>query len=485
MAATEVKHIVIAGNGATGAVAAAAAAISLRGSDIKITLIQSPDEIATAPVEISHGGTQEFHQLFGIDEPALISKTNGAIGLGTRYRGFRSDEQDAFVPLGSHGMTLRLVDFHHYAAKLRAEGSDEDYNGYSLPATAAATGRFTPPGDAEDPVLKTVAYDIYVDRDRYALYMLERAAELEVTVIDATVGAVDLDSDGAIKALVLADGNRIDGDFFIDCSDNRSSIGHMDTAQEFLDWSSWLPCDRVASVRTKKLMQPELFTSIEAHDNGWLQRTMLGDMTVSSFVYCSQYADDVFARRFLEENVNGAEAGDVRVAERCTGSYAAHWVKNCVAIGPPAVTLEPMEVSSMHLVHSSILRLLAMLPRRKISAMLSEEYNRATSAEVASARDYQILRYALAGRSKGPFWENVGQVQNPDSLQRRIDLFRRHGRFTRGDHEFLSKANWVSSFINFGFWPSSYDPLADMIDEQRMRNEVSRFKKNVQRAAEQ
>ena len=132
----------------------------------------------------------------------------------------------------------------------------------------------------------------------------------------------------------------------------------------------------------------------------------------------------------------------------------------------------------------SILRLLAMLPRKKISAMLSEEYNRTTSTEVASARDYQILRYTLAGRSKGPFWENIGQVRNPDSLQRRIDLFRMHGRFTRVDHEFLSQANWVSSFINFGFWPSSYDPLADMIDEQRMRNDISRFRKNVQRAAE-
>ena len=116
--------------------------------------------------------------------------------------------------------------------------------------------------------------------------------------------------------------------------------------------------------------------------------------------------------------------------------------------------------------------------------MLSEEYNRTTSIEVASARDYQILRYALAGRSKGPFWENVRQVRNPDSLQRRIDLFNMHGRFTRVDHELLSQANWVSSFINFGFWPSSYDPLADMIDEQRMRNEISQFKKSVQRAAD-
>jgi tryptophan halogenase len=333
--------------------------------------------------------------------------------------------------------------------------------------------------------MATIAYDIYIDRDRYAQYMLERAVELEVAVIDATIESVDFGKNGAVKSLVLADGNRIDGDFFIDCSDNRSLIGHMNIAQDFVDWSSWLPCDRVASVRTKNVTQPELFTSIGAHDNGWSRRSILGDVAVSSFVYCSQYNDDVLARRFLEENVDGAKAGDIQVAEMRAGSYATPWIKNCVAIGPAAVTLEPMEVSSMHLMHKSIMRLLAMLPRKKISTMLSEEYNRATSTEVASARDYQILRYTLAGRSKGPFWENVGQVQNPDLLQRRIDLFSTHGRFTRVDHELLSQANWVSSFINLGSWPSSYDPLADMIDEQRMRNEISRFRKSVQRAAEQ
>ena len=120
-----------------------------------------------APIEVSHGGTHAFHHVLGIDEKTLIERTNGAIGLGTRYRGFRSDEQDAFVPLGSHGMTLRLVGFHHYVAKLGVEGGDEDYNAYSLPATAAAIGRFTPPGDSDDPVLATIAYDIYIDRDRY------------------------------------------------------------------------------------------------------------------------------------------------------------------------------------------------------------------------------------------------------------------------------------------------------------------------------
>ena len=38
-----------------------------------------PDEIAAAPVEVSHGGTHAFHPVLGMDEKTLIERTNGAI----------------------------------------------------------------------------------------------------------------------------------------------------------------------------------------------------------------------------------------------------------------------------------------------------------------------------------------------------------------------------------------------------------------------
>jgi tryptophan halogenase len=155
-----------------------------------------------------------------------------------------------------------------------------------------------------------------------------------------------------------------------------------------------------------------------------------------------------------------------------------------VAIGPAAATLDPVEVSTLHVVQSFILRLLAMLPRRKVSTMLAEEYNRVTLDELTNIRDYQALRYALASRSEGIFWENLAQAKRPESLQGRIDLFRDFGRFARGDHQMLRQADWVSSFLNFGFWPSSYDPIADMIDEKRMKAQLERFRKEVQEAAE-
>ena len=483
MAATEVQHIVVVGGEVVGPVVAAALAISLRGSDTKISLIQPDDETPFGDIQVFRGGAGEFHQVLGIDEAQLKERSNGVFGLGTRYRGFRADEQDAFVPLGSHGLTLRLVDFHHYFLKLRAEGSDDDYNAYSLPAAAAATGYFAPPAPSENRVLGTAAYDLYVDRDRYAGYMRRCAESLGVSSVQATVGTVELDDDGCLDTAVLADGTRIRGDFFVDCSADRLLAGHVETEQEFLDWSSFLPCDRVATIRTKGVTKPDLFSTIEANDDGWLQRRMTTDSATMSFAWCSQHADDDLAKCVLETYADEPDGCDIPIREHRIGSFARHWVRNCVAIGPAAVTLEPIEVSTLHVVQSSILRLLGMLPRQKVNTMLAEDYNRVTLDELTNVRDYQALRYALSGRGEGAFWENAAKAKRPDSLQDRIDLFRGFGRFTRGDHQIIRQANWVSSFLNFAFLPSSYDPLADMIDENRMKADLEQFRNEVQEAA--
>jgi tryptophan halogenase len=484
MAATEVERIVVVGDEVIGTVVAAALAISLRGSGTRISLLLPDDGTPASDIQVFRGGAGEFHQVLGIDEAQLKDRTNGVFGLGTRYRGFGADERDTFVPTGSHGLTLRLVNFHHYFLKLRAEGGDDNYNAYSLPAAAAATGHFTPPAESDDSVLATAAYDLYVDRDRYTRYMRKCAESLGVAVIQATVGTVEVDDDGCLDAVVFMDGNRIDGDFFVDCSTNRLLIDHLDAEQTFLDWSNSLPCDRVATVRTRGVAQPDLFAVIEANDYGWMQRWMTTDSTVISLAYCSQYADDNLAREVLAKHVNEADGSGIRVREQQAGSLARHWIRNCVAIGPAAATLDTVEVSTLHVVQSFILRLLAMLPRRKVSTMLAEEYNRVALDELTNLRDYQALRYALAGRRKGIFWENLAQAKRPESLQGRIDLFREFGRFARGDHQILRQADWVSSFLNFGFWPSSYDPIADMIDEKRMKAQLERFRKEVQEAAE-
>ncbi|RLA31702.1 MAG: hypothetical protein DRR11_10165 [Gammaproteobacteria bacterium] len=484
MTETNINSIVIAGGGAAGATVAAALAVSLQGSATKIKLIQPPVDGGNAPCEAVRGGAQSFHQMLGVAEQELLAATRGGYGLGTRFQGFHADHEEIFLPLGSHGMTLRLIDFHHYAAKLRNAGASEEYNEYSLSAAAAGTGRFSPPGDSDNPASKTLAYDIYVDAGHYAMFWQNCAEDLGVEVLTAKMEAAVIGADRFIESVSLEDGNGVDGDFFIDCSSDRVLAGCLDEADAFDDWSRWLPCDQFVSALTKKSRQPLLFMDIEANDYGWVQNTTLSNLAVHNLACSSQHIDAGSAQRLLQEKLGDVTVFDIQTKTQCAGNYHNHWVNNCVAIGPAALSIEPMEISSLQLVHSAVLRLLGMLPDEKFSPALAQEYNRVTNEECASARDYIILHYMLAGRRSSPFWAQFNNVTLPDSLQARVELFKTHGRITNRDYEFVSGARWASCFLNFGAWPSSYDPIADMIDEKRMQSDVSKFHENVQQIAE-
>ncbi|NND36995.1 MAG: hypothetical protein HKN81_07650, partial [Gammaproteobacteria bacterium] len=401
-------------------------------------------------------------------------------GMGTRYRGLSGSGDDVFVPRGTHGKTLRLVDFHHYVAKLRAEDGAQDFNDWSAAAAAARTGRFDPAKTGIEPALRLLEYDVYVDEDSYVDAMLAHASRLGVRVVRQSPLSAELDAAGTLKSVILADNSRLQGDFFIDCSEDRSLIRHVAGDDEHDDWSSWYAADRMVALPARPESTPELYASIDAHDGGWLSRWSSRELATGSFVYDTSVIDDERAVAHLAQWLPGAAADDAQPAPFRPGRYARHWEKNCVALGPATAVLAPMEASPLQLTHSSILRLLAMLPRRKDSPMLAAEFNRKTNAAIDCARDYQLLRLALAERQAGGFWQRTQEMQWPDSLQQRIDLFRSRGRYTPRDHEFFTKANWISSFINFGVWPASYDPLADMIDERRMRADLVGFSKALQ-----
>ena len=476
---SDIKEIVISGTSAAAG-AATAAAISLRGSGIGITLLLLPETGDSLSVDVFRGGPQGFHAMLGIDESRLFQQTHAVYGMGTRYRGLIESGEDVFVPLGTHGMTLRLVDFHHYVAKLRAEDGAQHFNDWSAATAAADSGRFDPAQTGIDPAFRLLEYDVYADRDPYRDAMVAHASNLGVKVVRQSPIDVTLNAAGMLSAVMLADGSALNGDFFIDCSEDRSLIRHVSNDDEFHDWSSWLPCDRLVSLSAKPQGMPNPYALTEAHDAGLMSQFSTRDIAVGSFIYDSSEIQDEEAAKQLATWLSGAESGDAHVVPFRSGRYARHWDKNCVAIGAAAAVLTPAEISPLQLAHRAVLRLLGMLPHSKDSPLLAAEFNRMTNVEIDGARDYQLLRLALADRQSGQLWQRLQKTQWPDSLQQRIDLFRSRGRLTLRDHEFFAKSNWISSLINFEAWPTSYDPLADMIDEQRMRADLAHFRKIVQ-----
>ena len=162
-----------------------------------------------------------------------------------------------------------------------------------------------------------------------------------------------------------------------------------------------------------------------------------------------------------------------------TGRRRKSWVKNVIAIGLSAGFLEPLESTSIHLIQTAVLKLLALFPDKTFEPADRNAFNRHTIDEYKRIRDFLILHYKVTNRTD-PFWRQCREMDVPDSLREAIELFESRGRmFITQDHLF-NAPSWLAVMLGQGLRPRGYDPLADTIAEEELklfmadvRNEVA------------
>jgi tryptophan 7-halogenase len=114
------------------------------------------------------------------------------------------------------------------------------------------------------------------------------------------------------------------------------------------------------------------------------------------------------------------------------------------------------------LVQSSLIRLVRLFPDSQFDPSAIDEFNRQTDFEYERTRDFIILHYKATEREDTEFWRYCKNMDVPDTLQRKIDLFAASGRIFREDEELFGEESWIQVMIGQGVIPKSYDPLVDL-----------------------
>jgi tryptophan halogenase len=463
-----IERVVIVGGGTAGWMAATALAKLIPGR-MEIQLIES-DEIGIVGVgEATIPAIKLFNQAVGLNEAEFLKRTHGTFKLGIEFVDWLKPGARYIHAFGDIGMRLGIVDFHHYWLRAAKTNTALNLWDFSPNALAAAGNRFARIPTIADTPMAGLTYAFHFDAGLYAQFLRGMAEAAGVVRTEGKIArVVQHEETGHVRAVVLESGVEIEGDLFVDCSGFRGLLIEQALKTGYDDWTHWLPCDRAAAVPNVRVEPLTPFTRSTARSAGWQWRIPLQHRTGNGHVYCSQFISDDEAVATLVSNLDGEALAEPRLLRFTTGKRKKFWNKNVVALGLASGFMEPLESTSIHLIQSGVIRLVSLFPDRSFNPTLVEEYNRLSTVEFEKIRDFLILHYMANDKPESPFWSACRHMTIPESLTRKIDLFRQTGRIHRESDELFTEAAWLQVMIGQGIKPTAYHPGADGLSKVQL-----------------
>lgn len=466
MPASHIKDIVIVGGGTAGWMAAASLAKILGGRHA-IRLVES-DAISSVGVgESTIPMIRLFNQVLGIDEDEFIRATKATFKLGIEFVDWGRIGERYMHGFGKFGQDLGTVDFYQYWLKMHQAGKAPDIGHYSINRMAARENKFMrASAELRNSPLGEIVNAFHLDAGLYARYLRRFSEAHGVLRTEGKVEQVRLRADnGHVASVVMENGDVIAGDLFIDCSGFRGLLieGALKTGYD--DWSAHLPCDRAYAVPCERAGPLAPYTRATARTAGWQWRIGLQHRTGNGHVFCSRFMSDDEAASILMANLDGEALAEPKLLRFTTGKRKKIWNKNVVAIGLSSGFMEPLESTSIHLIQTTLARLINYFPDRGFEQADIDSFNAQSDFEVERIRDFLILHYKATTRDDSPFWEHCRTMAIPATLRAKLDLYQSRGRIVRENNELFAEVGWLQVMHGQGIKARGYHPLVDLLGE--------------------
>jgi len=451
------RKILIVGGGTAGWMTAALFGKLFQGL-YDIELVES-EAIGTVGVgEATIPPIKKYNELIQLDEAEFMRRTQATFKLGIQFVDWTPGETyiHAFGVIGQDWEWLRC---HQYWLRANQRGRAADFAKYSINASAALANKFMHARqEMKESPISHIIHAFQFDASLYAKYLRSLAEQHGVVRTEGRIVDVQMAENGDIASVTLEGDRKIEADFFIDCSGFRGLLIEQTLKTGYEDWSQWLPCDRAMAVPCARTDPLSPLTRATAREPGWQWRIPLQHRTGNGLVYSSKHIDDDAAEKLLLANLDGQQLANPNRLRFTSGKRRKMWNRNCVALGLAAGFLEPLESTSIHLVQSAAIRLVRLFPDAATDQATIDEFNRQCNFEWERVRDFIVLHY-WGNKRDGGFWEYCRKMELPETLQRKIDLWRSNGRVFRENEELFTEDSWIQVFIGHGILPRGHDPL--------------------------
>lgn len=445
---TNKRRILIVGGGTAGWLTAAYLAKFLglsERSHIEVTVLESPNIGIIGVGEGTFPTIRTTLQFLGIDEKRFIRETSATFKQGIRFVDW------ARTPVGDQHQQY----VHPFEAPFYTEGTSlVPYWLLQDPATRPAfaqavtiqdrvvEARRAPKRSSDAAYAAPLSYAYHFDAIKFAKLLSERARELGVQHVEATLSNVSLDAAGAIDHIDTLQHGSFKADLYIDCTGFRAElIGQALGApfksvrdQLFVDraLTCKLPLDHDRKQRSPDEAPMESCTIATAHEAGWIWDIGLNGSRGIGCVYSSDHISDDRAAEILRAYIGpGHEDVVPRSIPFAAGYRQQQWVKNCVAVGLSAGFLEPLESTGLVLIEAAAGMIAEMLPHSGPMQAPARRFNQLMTARFESIVNFLKLHYCLSQRQE-PFWrDNANPASIPDQLAEYLEQWklRPPGRF--------------------------------------------------------
>lgn len=494
MSEKKIRKVVIAGGGTAGWVAACALTHQFRDL-LEIALVES-EEIGTVGVGESTIPTiRTFHRLLQIDEREFLSSVAGSFKLSISFENWKRPGDHYFHPFGTTGMNTWSCDFHQFWLDSLRRGMKSELGDYCLETVASRERRFAlfeqGGGNAQQWSMRwtrptslersDVSYAYHFDAALYAAFLRRKCEGRGLARIEGKIREVKQDPEsGYVTALVLEDGQVVDGDLFIDCTGFRGLLIEQTLKTGYEDWNNWLPCNRAVAMQVETDEPPVPYTRAIAHEAGWRWHIALQHRVGCGWVFSGAHmSDDEAAGKLAAANATGRVVREPWIVPFRTGRRLQAWNKNVVALGLASSFIEPLESTSIHMSLSAVTRLVQMFPHAGIDDSMVERYNDLSRAELEHVRDFIIMHYHLNQRDE-PLWRECREMRLPDALAQRIQAFRDCAYAWQGEDELFRLDSWTHVMLGQGVVPRDHHPLARGLGDADMARLFERIRQPIQ-----
>lgn len=453
-------RVVVLGGGSAGWITACLLHAEWGARGGSVTVIESPE---IGIIGVGEGSTPQLKAFFdhlGIDEAEWMTACDATYKLGIRFTGWseRQGYASYFHPFPSPVDLHTEAGFVHNCA-LRRRGVDVDAHpdDWFIAARLAESGKAPHPGP-DFPFAPSYGY--HFDAFKLGAFLRDWAVARGVVHMPMKIAEVEVSATGEVAALLSSDGERIEGDIFVDCSGFRSLIAQQALGARFLPFAENLFNDRAVVMPTTHAQVALPQTDSVAMSAGWRWSIPLTTRIGNGYVYSSRYITDEDAEIELRRAIGMEDEGDTRVLQMRVGRVEDSWTANCLAAGLAQGFIEPLEATALHIVIVTALDFARAYESGGFTDANREEFNRRIAAKYEGIRDYIVGHYRLNQRSDTAYWrDNAANHALSDNLKQMMTAWFTHediGELNRRQHDGVphyADLSWHCLFAGYGSFP--------------------------------